>query len=140
MTTAFSPTQFGLHPYGSSAAVAIHDGAVRASEPVRPRRLPAEVYRRRRVAAAVVMATFLVLVAVTAARLVGGFFTDTADAATATRTEGPVVTVVQPGDTLWTIAADLGTGGELREVVDVLVELNGSSALTVGQRLVLPAG
>ncbi len=139
MTTAFSPTQFGHHPYGSSA-VAIHDGAGHASEPVRPRRLPAEVYRRRRVAAAVVMATFLVLVAVTAARLVGGFFTDSADAAAATGAEGPVVAVVQPGDTLWTIAADLDADGELRSVVDALVELNGSSTLTVGQRLVLPAG
>jgi Tfp pilus assembly protein FimV len=86
------------------------------------------------------MATFLVLVAVTAARLVGGFFTDSADAAAATGAEGPVVAVVQPGDTLWTIAADLDADGELRSVVDALVELNGSSTLTVGQRLVLPPG
>jgi Tfp pilus assembly protein FimV len=86
------------------------------------------------------MATFLVLVAVTAARLVGGFFTDTADAAATTRTEGPVVAIVQPGDTLWTIAAELDADGELRSVVDALVELNGSATLAVGQRLVLPTG
>lgn len=45
--------------------------------------------------------------------------------------------VVQPGDTLWSIAAALKPGGDVRDTVDRLAELNGGSALTVGQRLAL---
>jgi len=48
--------------------------------------------------------------------------------------------VVQPGDTLWSIAEDLDLGGDLRGVVDRVAELNGGrTTLRPGQRLVLPA-
>lgn len=49
----------------------------------------------------------------------------------------PTITV-EPGDTLWSIAASLDPDGDIRAVVDRLAELNGGSSLTVGQRLVLP--
>jgi Tfp pilus assembly protein FimV len=50
--------------------------------------------------------------------------------------EGQVY-VVQPGDTLWTIAAALAPGGDLRPVVDRLRAANGDAMLEPGQRLVL---
>lgn len=45
------------------------------------------------------------------------------------------VYVVQPGDTLWSIAHKLEPQADPREVVDRLVELNGGAALHPGQRL-----
>jgi len=45
------------------------------------------------------------------------------------------VYVVQPGDTLWSIAHQLQPTADPRDVVDHLVELNGSGALQPGQRL-----
>ena len=45
------------------------------------------------------------------------------------------VYVVQPGDTLWSIAHQLEPQADPRDVVDHLVELNGSGALQPGQRL-----
>jgi LysM repeat protein len=47
------------------------------------------------------------------------------------------VYVVQPGDTLWSIAHDLVPEGDVRAVVDHLVDLNGNAALQAGQRLKL---
>ena len=46
--------------------------------------------------------------------------------------------VVQPGDTLWSIASSL-TDGNVRSFVDDLIKLNGSASVDVGQALVLPA-
>jgi LysM repeat protein len=46
--------------------------------------------------------------------------------------------VVQPGDTLWSVAARLDRGGDLRDTVQALAAANGGSAITAGQRLVLP--
>ena len=49
--------------------------------------------------------------------------------------------IVQPGETLWSIAGGLGTDGDLRETVDQIAALNGGdTSLRPGQRLVLPAG
>lgn len=61
----------------------------------------------------------------------------------ATPTPGvPVQTetvVVQPGDTLWAIAAQ-HTSGDLRSAVRAIEELNGLSdaSISVGQRLYVP--
>jgi hypothetical protein len=46
--------------------------------------------------------------------------------------------IVQPGDTLWEIAASLSQGGNVALLVQQLANLNGGGALHVGQRLVLP--
>jgi LysM repeat protein len=51
---------------------------------------------------------------------------------------GEQVYIVQPGDTLWSIASSL-TDGNIRNFVSELIELNGSPSIDVGQRLVLPA-
>jgi hypothetical protein len=46
---------------------------------------------------------------------------------------------VQPGDTLWGIAAEY-RAGDLRPVVDELVRLNGGRIdLVVGERVLIPA-
>jgi len=45
--------------------------------------------------------------------------------------------VVQPGDTLWSIASSL-TDGSVRSYVDELIDLNGSASIDVGQPLLLP--
>jgi LysM repeat protein len=46
--------------------------------------------------------------------------------------------VVQPGDTLWSIAGRIDPGTDVRVTVDRLVALNGAAPLVVGQRLELP--
>ncbi|MEO7555854.1 MAG: LysM peptidoglycan-binding domain-containing protein, partial [Acidimicrobiales bacterium] len=43
--------------------------------------------------------------------------------------------VVQPGDTLWSIARRLAPKADVTATVDRLADLNGSSAIQIGQRL-----
>jgi Tfp pilus assembly protein FimV len=45
------------------------------------------------------------------------------------------VYVVQPGDTIWSIAHALDPAGDSRATVDRIVALNGGAALEPGQRL-----
>ncbi len=51
--------------------------------------------------------------------------------------EAQTIVVVQPGDTLWSIAEDIDPDGDVRATVDRLADRNGGAALTVGQRLVV---
>lgn len=121
-----------LHP--TIATVPADHHVAPAARPTGARR-EAAVYRRRRVAAAVVLVVALGLAWLTAVQVTAAWFTDTAGAGPA---EASVV-VVQPGDTMWSIAESLEDDGDVRATVDRLIELNGSTALVVGQRLVLPA-
>ncbi len=95
------------------------------------------IYRRRRVVVlvlvAVLVAATLLLVSAVLARTAGGG-TPTSVAGTSM----PAVHVVQPGDTLWSIARGLHAGGDVRLEVDRLVDLNGDAPIIVGQRLQLP--
>jgi nucleoid-associated protein YgaU len=45
--------------------------------------------------------------------------------------------VVQPGDTLWSIARRLDADGDVRATVDALVERHGSAVVDVGDRIAL---
>lgn len=69
-----------------------------------------------------------------------------AQSADAGAAAGPVALrthVVQPGDSLWSVAgAVAGPGDDIRDVVAELEELNGlaGSGLQVGQQLLVPAG
>lgn len=55
-------------------------------------------------------------------------------------TSAPRTTVVQPGETLWSIAHRVAPGADPRDVVSQLADLNslGSTPIVAGQRLVLP--
>ncbi len=50
--------------------------------------------------------------------------------------------VVAPGETLWSIASETAGDGDVREMMQHLVDLNGLDdvALAAGQRLEVPAG
>jgi nucleoid-associated protein YgaU len=56
------------------------------------------------------------------------------------RLAGVASVVVEPGDTLWSIATSLGGEGDVRAVIDEIQELNGleSAELVPGQTLRLP--
>lgn len=52
------------------------------------------------------------------------------------------VVSVAPGETLWSIAASIATPGQdVRDVIEVIKDLNGmsASAITAGQELILPS-
>jgi hypothetical protein len=107
-------------------------------------------FRRRRATALALLATLLVaaylLVGAVSTRLAGGGHPSAAAGATsptsavALRAAEVAATswVVAPGDTLWSIAARIAPGADVRETVDRLVELNGSAPIAVGQHLRLP--
>jgi hypothetical protein len=108
----------------------------------RRRRQPAAVYHRRRllVAAAtvaVVVVGFLAaiglrtLVAVPAQ----GATTGAASSSSATPLAPARYYVVQPGDTLWSIAHRLHPSGDPRPLVDRLAARAGGASLQAGQRL-----
>ena len=113
---------------------------------VRPRSTPP--YALRRLGAAMVL-VLTVLVGASAVRA----GTDALRSDTAARTGGsaamavlppaivapaPPVHVVRPGDTYWSIAVSLDRPGDVRAVVDELVEANGNRRLQPGDRLTLP--
>lgn len=94
------------------------------------------VYRRRRLVAALltvaVLAASLLLASAAVARNAGGVPSSAAGDPSRT-------VVVQPGDTLWSIAAAAAPGTDVRITVDRLVAANGGAPIVVGQELELPA-
>jgi hypothetical protein len=109
-------------------------GTRTASEPVRatrPGRPVLRLTRRGRVLVLLVVATLL-LVAFSLGR--------TSASAGHDAPAAPPTTVVQPGETLWTIARRVAPGVDPRATVQRLGELNdlGSAPIVAGQRLVLP--
>jgi Tfp pilus assembly protein FimV len=98
----------------------------------RPVRQAPEVYRRRRMA---VLA--LVTVLGTVLLLVAGQVRH-ADADLDGPPPVPEVYVVQPGDTLWSIAAEVAPDVDRRDVVAQLDDAAGGSELVPGQRIELP--
>jgi len=100
-------------------------------------------YAARRAAAAVVAVFVVALLAVVGSALVGaladlgGQRVAASDIAVVTET-APTMHVAQPGDTLWSIAeryrGDVGRG----RYVDALVDVNGGTAIQIGQAVRLP--
>jgi hypothetical protein len=112
--------------------VAITHPTPRAAGFRTPLREPAAVYRRRRLVAAALVVLLAVVVVNLALHVLGG-----AEAPATPRPVAEVSVVVEPGDTVWSIAESLSRGGDVRPVVDALVEANGGATLEVGDRLVL---
>lgn len=100
-----------------------------ASAPARP--VGPEVYRRRRLAAVAIVAG-LVLGLASFGRQADATPTAEAQAADA------VLVVVQPGDTLWTIAESLVEGADPRPLVAELSEIAGGASIQPGQLLRIP--
>lgn len=131
--TAYTPVSVTPQEHsGTMTAILVNPAnppSVRQRAPVVQ---PAEVYRRRR----------LVVLAVVLSAFVGLWSFGRAaqpDTTQQIRSPDAVVVVVQPGDTLWTIATWLDPGSDPRPLVDALRGITGSSTLLVGQELVIPS-
>ncbi|HEX6423797.1 MAG TPA: LysM peptidoglycan-binding domain-containing protein [Acidimicrobiales bacterium] len=115
----------------------------RSAPPTRTRHLPDRATRvRRRRLAALVLAVALAGGAAAGARAVAGLTAvgTTTDARPVEVRPVPVAGheyVVQPGDTLWSIATQIAPDADPRPVVDALRAANGGPELEVGTRLTL---
>ena len=144
--TADWPPRLTLVPPMSPSAVspstvspsAVSRSAVSRSaiEPVAPRpALSRAVYHRRRLGVLITIGLFVAV----------GLNVMSAPSSGASRsplpaagTEAAAEYVVQPGDTLWSIAGDLAPDADRRAAVDQLAAVNAGVDLQVGQRLVVP--
>lgn len=139
--TAFGAGRCGCRHHRSSSGPASGrtPSASVATAPPLAGRLPASIYRRRRLVAAVVAAGLL-LTAWAALGALGGALTASGRSVPDPRSAGPVAVVdVQPGDTIWSIARRVQPSGDVRPLVDRLAAAHGGTVLQVGERIVVPA-
>ena len=105
-------------------------GAHRAACPRRARRPPARaVFRRRRFLAALAGLGLVLTVARAAAALEGSSPVPLA------RPPHVRAVVVQPGDSLWSVAHRLAPHSDPRNVVDAIVEARGTTVVTPGETI-----
>jgi hypothetical protein len=128
------PHPIPLRPPAARPHLRLIEGGPDAS---RRRRQPLAVYRRRRLGALLVAVTALFALLTGAASLERGLTDPPAPAPAATPAVDGEVYVVQPGDTVWSIAERLDPGGDIRPTVDRLAEAAGGAALHPGQRIPL---
>jgi hypothetical protein len=104
----------------------------------RHRRLHPSVYLRRRIAA---LAVLFVLVAGLSAVLtaaLAGSPAPTPAAAASSAGDAAARYVVQPGDSIWSVARRAQPSGDVRALVDQLVAANGGTSVEPGDVLVVP--
>ncbi len=133
ITEAWSPASLPARPDLRVVA----DG--RSPRRTRP---AAATYRRRRLvalAAAVVLAACVALAgrAVIPATGGGPFPAPGSSPVSGLSAAGQQAYVIQPGDTIWSVARRIQPAGDIRPLVDELVDRNGGAALRPGQVLVL---
>jgi hypothetical protein len=96
---------------------------------------PRSLYLRRRVGAL----TFVAALVISVGSVAQHGLADRGDDPASVPAIGRSVTyVVQPGDTMWSIAQQQYPGGDAAAVVDALVSLNGGASLDIGQQVRLP--
>ena len=108
------------------------------SRPLPPARPSAATYRRRRVVVGTALAAFVAVSAVAAHDVLAGSGGVPASAAVSLPAQARTRVVVQPGDTLWSIASAHRGDISITRYVDTLVSLNGGPTIQVGQEVVLP--
>lgn len=86
-------------------------------------------YRRRRLVAGLGLSLVVLL---------GGLGVASASGSDRGVEHPPLVHVVQPGDTLWSIARSLQPHGDIRRLVHALAEQNGGADLSIGSQIALP--
>lgn len=101
------------------------------SSPTTVRRAtPASTYLRRRVIA--VMVGLGVIGGVVQA---GGALAGSSPSGRPARPAEPIVHIVQPGESLWSIAAEVAPNRDPREVVDALADARGTTQVEVGEAI-----
>lgn len=103
-----------------------------------PRRSATVTLRRRRARLLVLVLVAVLALAWWAARSEAAFGGVPASAPERRLTPPTSTYLVQPGDTLWTVARQLQPEGDVRSLVRKLVTLNDGAELEVGQVLVVP--
>jgi nucleoid-associated protein YgaU len=109
-------------------------------------RSASQVYARRRLMVVLTMAAIVLVLVVSAGRVVANRGGAPASAPTIRPANAVVVGgdvaadvyVVQPGDTLWSIGEQFHGRAALADYVDALVSANGGTELQVSQALTLP--
>ncbi len=102
------------------------------ADPRSARRHQRALYRRRRVLAALV-GLGLVLTIVRVGAALGGSFL-----ATPERLPHAQTVVVQPGDTLWSLAARTVPGHDVRPIVDQMEQALGTQTVFAGEQVSVP--
>ena len=123
------------------AAVTYPIRPVRPAPPRRAARVTPGTYARRRAAAVLVLAALafsLVLAINVVLGAVGGGPLSAPESSTGLAPIAAQTYVVQPGDTLWTIARQLQPDGDVRPLVHVLKQRLGRATLQPGDRIAIP--
>jgi LysM repeat protein len=103
------------------------------------RALPPGTYARRRLIAVLLVVALLVAIRLVPSALGGGPLTTPEPVSTGAAIPAAARSyVVQPGDTLWSIARRLDPHGDVRVTVDRLAAAHDGATVQVGERLVLP--
>jgi len=106
--------------------------------------LPETVYRRRRVLVMLISSMLLTLAGLAAVQVIGAAAPpssvpsdEVVDSTAQPSGPAPSDYVVEPGDTLWSIAVHIAPDQDPRPIVHRLAERSGGTALRPGQRLSL---
>jgi hypothetical protein len=114
--------------------VLVPEARVRPAAPVRATTPALQLTRRGRV-----VLTLLALVIVSGLMIVFG--AGTAATGSAGEITGTTTVTVQPGQTLWSIAGEANSGGDIRDAMDDIVRLNSlvdGQPLQMGTKLAVP--